>query len=423
MNSAELLAFDKAHIWHPFDVLHASNLCVERAEGVWLYTADGRKILDAVSSWWVNIHGHAVPEIAKAIYEQALQLEQVIFAGFTHPPAIKLAKSLLEILPFEYDQIFYSDNGSTSVEVALKLAMQYWHNQSVDRNKIVALEGAYHGDTFGAMAVGERSVFSKPYQQYLFDVEVLCHYSQSEQNCIDDFRRVAQVGNVAAFIYEPLVQGAAGMRIYSAALLQNLLEIAREHDILCIADEVMTGFGRTGRMFASQYMTVAPDIICMSKGITGGFLPLGATAVSKKITAKFDSSEKEKRFYHGHSYTANPLSCAAANASMQLLRSEKCTADIRRIELSHVAFLDQILPHPHIVRAASIGTILSIELKSEIGTSYFSTNRDFIYGFFMERNILLRPLGNVIYILPPYVINESELQEIYNSIIELLARL
>lgn len=416
----ELQQFDKEHVWHPFDVLCAENICIESAVGIYLYTPEGRPIMDAISSWWVNLHGHSEPTIAQAIYEQALKLEQVIFAGFTHPQAVQLAQSLLKILPFEYDQIFYSDNGSTSVEVALKLAMQYWHNQGIEKKKVVALEGAYHGDTFGAMAVGERNVFSKPFNKYLFEVEVLYHHSQSEKECIARFEKLVAAGEVGAFIYEPLIQGAAGMKIYSATLLQQLLEIAQKYEVVTIADEVMTGFGRTGQLFASAYMSIGPDMICMSKGITGGFLPLGATAINKKIVSPFDSADKDKRFYHGHSYTANPLSCAAANASMRLLLSDDCQQQIKMIEQSHLAFLENIKSHPQIVNAAVLGTILSIELHAQGGTSYFSQNRDYLYQFFLQKNILLRPLGNVIYILPPYVIKSSELQEIYTAIMELL---
>ena len=422
MNKA-LQQFDSQHVWHPFDVLHAQNIMVERGEGVYLHTTDGRKIIDAISSWWVNIHGHAQPDIAKAIYDQALKLEQVIFSGFTHSPAIVLAESLLKILPFSYDQIFYSDNGSTSVEVALKLAMQYWHNQGIEKTKIVALEGAYHGDTFGAMAVGERSVFSKPFQKYLFDVAVLPLHSETATECVAHFEALASKGEVAAFIYEPLIQGAAGMLMYEPHLLQSLLEIAYKYNILCIADEVMTGFGRTGKLFASEYVSIAPDMVCMSKGITGGFLPLGVTAINEKVSSQFQSTEKEKRFYHGHSYTANPLSCASGNASLKLLLADKCQTQIQNISTAHSAFLNKIKNHSKIVRVQALGTILSIELQVDGGTSYFSNKRNELYKFFLDRDILLRPLGNVIYILPPYVINEEQLNKIYNAIDELLTTL
>ncbi len=418
-----LQQIDKQHIWHPFDILHAENIMIERGEGVNLYTTDGRQILDAISSWWVNIHGHAQPDIAKAIYNQAQKIEQVIFAGFSHAPAVTLAQSLLKILPFSFDQIFYSDNGSTSVEVALKLAMQYWYNQGIKKSKIVALEAAYHGDTFGAMAVGERSVFSKPFQKYLFDVAVLPLHSASAKECVAHFETIACQGDVAAFIYEPLIQGAAGMVIYEPDLLQSLLEVAQKYNIICIADEVMTGFGRTGKLFASEYMSIAPDMMCLSKGITGGFLPLGVTVINEKISVQFQSTEKEKRFYHGHSYTANPLSCAAANASMNLLLTKECQQQIQLIAKAHQFFLEQIRGHSKIVKIQALGTILSIELFSESGTSYFSKNRNYLYQFFLDRDILLRPLGNVIYILPPYVINEVQLNKIYTAIAELLATL
>lgn len=420
MTNNEINTFDTTHVWHPFDSLHAHNILIESAEGVYLKTADGKLIIDAVSSWWVNIHGHGRKEIADAIYQQALTLEQVIFAGFTHSPAVALAAKLLEILPFEFDQIFYSDNGSTSVEVAIKLALQYWYNMGQPRNKIIALEGAYHGDTFGAMAVGERGLFSKPFQQHLFAVDTIAIFGNTASDCLNQFEFKAKHGDVAAFIYEPLLQGSAGMRIYDGELLEQLIVIAKKYDIICIADEVLTGFGRTGKLFASAYCTAAPDIMCLSKGITGGFLPLGVTVINSKVIEAYHSTDKNKRFYHGHSYTANPICCAAANASLEILLSESCQNQIKMIEQQHQVFVRKNKENSKIKSIKSLGTILSIELFTKDDTSYFNSKRDELYQFFLSRNILLRPLGNVIYILPPYVINEAELNQIYTAINELL---
>ncbi|WMJ72856.1 adenosylmethionine--8-amino-7-oxononanoate transaminase [Cytophagaceae bacterium ABcell3] len=418
--SKELQHIDTEHIWHPFTPLLEDKppFLVKSAEGVYLYTADGKKILDAVSSWWVNIHGHANKKIAEAIYKQAMELEQVIFAGFTHEPAIKLAKSLIEILPGQQRRIFYSDNGSTAVEAALKMAMQYWYNQKKEKRTIVALEGAYHGDTFGAMSTGSRSTFTRPFDHWLFNVEFV-----SLENPIESFEKIAQGKDVAAFLYEPLVQGTAGMKIYPKELLEQLIQIAKSNDIICIADEVMTGFGRTGKLFASEYCATPPDIICMSKGITGGFIPLGATACNAKIEQAFLSSSRENMFFHGHSYTGNPLACAAANASMEILKAPETLSQINMISEMHKAFMKSLEHHPKIAHIKSLGTILSIEIKTNNEPGYFNNIRDYMYDFFINNDILLRPLGNTIYLLPPYVIEAHEIKYIYSKISELLEQL
>lgn len=422
-------SLDKKNIWHPFTPLEGASepLFVESAQGVYLHLKDGRKIIDAISSWWVNIHGHCNPVIAKAIGEQAKKLEHVIFAGLTHEPAIRLSENLLSILPENQSKIFFSDDGSTAVEVALKMAIQFWHNQGIkNKKKIVALEGAYHGDTFGSMSVGERSAFTAAFSPYLFEVEFIDFPAgQNEEKVIEDFKRKIQTQEVGAFIYEPLVQGAAGMRMYSPEILDQLISLAQGHEVICIADEVFTGFGRTGKLFAGNYLKTQPDIVAVSKGITGGFLPLGVTSCSEKIVDAFKSPEASKTFFHGHSYTANPLACAAANASFDMLMSDDCQNNIQRISDSHLQFILKINPdnnrnHKAIKNVRTLGTILAIELQTKEGTSYFSEIRKKIYPFFLERNILLRPLGNVIYVLPPYVIADDELQIIYSTIEEFL---
>jgi len=417
---------DKKNIWHPFTSLEAANpLVVDSAQGVYLNLKDGRKVIDAVSSWWVNIHGHSNPIIAQAIADQAKKLEHVIFAGFTHEPAIRLSENLLSILPQNQSKIFFSDDGSTSVEVAIKMAIQFWHNQGIkSKTKIIALEGAYHGDTFGAMAVGERGAFTAAFAPYLFEVDFIDFpSSQNTDKVLWDFETKLKENDVGVFIYEPLVQGAAGMRMYSADFLDNLISLAQRNDVICIADEVFTGFGRTGKLFASDYLKTQPDIIAVSKGITGGFLPLGVTACSEKIAGAFQSSETSKTFYHGHSYTANPISCAAANASFELLMKSECIKSIRQIARGHLQFLSEIENHPTTKNVRTLGTILAIELQTREDTSYFNEVRKKIYPFFLDRNILLRPLGNVIYVLPPYVIKNEELRLIYSAIKEFLDQL
>ncbi|MGD1841804.1 MAG: adenosylmethionine--8-amino-7-oxononanoate transaminase [Thermonemataceae bacterium] len=426
---------DKKAIWHPFTPLvegHEEHF-VTRAKGVYLYTSDGREIIDAISSWWVNLHGHAHPDIAEAIAQQAQQLEHVIFAGFTHQPAIELAERLLQILPPNQHKVFYSDNGSTACEVALKMAIQYWHNLGTPKTKVIAIDGGYHGDTFGAMSVGDRSPFSAPFNPLLFEVDfidfpacaqIACcagqgnagvHCGQAQQT-IQQFEQLVATGEVAAFIYEPLVQGASGMRMYSKEILDRLLAIAQQYDVICIADEVMTGFGRTGKLFASEYCEHLPDIMCLSKGLTGGTMALGATTCTEKIMEAYREADLMKTFFHGHSFTANPLACSAALASLALLLHPQCIADIARIEQSHITFEQEIRAYKAVKEVRTLGTIIAIELATDQETGYFNEARSSLYTYFLEREVLLRPLGNVLYIIPPYVTNEAALQKIYQVI-------
>jgi adenosylmethionine-8-amino-7-oxononanoate aminotransferase len=419
-----LLALDKQNIWHPYTSLGSgdSPILIEKAEGIYLHTNDGRKIIDAISSWWVNLHGHSHPFIAKAVAEQAQTLEHVIFAGFTHKPAIQLSKNLLEILPHNQAKIFFSDDGSTAVEVALKMAFQFWRNQGItNKKKVIAIRGAYHGDTFGAMSVGERGAFTAAFTPYLFDVVFIDFPTAEKQSqVLFQFKKLLEAGDIGVFIFEPLVQGAAGMRMYGAEFLDTLIQVAQAAEVICIADEVFTGFGRTGKNFASDYLSHKPDILCLSKGITGGTMPLGVTSCSERIVSAYDSDEKDKTFFHGHSFTANPIACAAANASFELLIHENCQTQIKKIESQHQRFLEKIKSLQVAREARCIGTILAIELNTHEETSYFNEVRKKISSFFLGRNILLRPLGNVIYLLPPYVIQEHELDQIYNCIEEFL---
>jgi adenosylmethionine---8-amino-7-oxononanoate aminotransferase len=415
---------DKQVVWHPFTPLVGADdpILITSAEGVYLNTNDGRKIIDAVSSWWVNIHGHSNPEIAKALAEQASTLEHVIFAGFTHEPAIKLAENLLSILPKNQSKVFYSDNGSTAVEVGIKMALQYWHNKGISsRKKIIALKGAYHGDTFGAMSVGDRSIFTDPFSPYLFDVAFIDFpQPDNEQQVIDQFKNLLKNNDIAAFIFEPLVQAAGGMRMYSPLVLDQLIKIAQNDEVVCIADEVFTGFGRTGKLFASDHLQFQPDIISLSKGITGGTMPLGVTTCNNKIITAYDTEDFMKTFFHGHSYTANPLACAVANTSFKLLMDKKCLENIKRISIKHLDFKAEIDGHRSIKNIRTLGTILAMELTNNENTSYTNSARKTIYKYFIERNVLLRPLGNVIYVLPPYIITNEELDHIYTEIKQFL---
>lgn len=422
----DLNLIDRKNIWHPFTSLQAGTdpLLITEARGVYLHTADGRKILDVISSWWVNLHGHANTSIAQAIADQAKKLEQVIFAGFTHPPAIRLSQNLLSVLPSNQKKIFFSDNGSTAVEVALKMAFQYWHNRGIAKPKVIAIKGAYHGDTFGSMSVAERGLFTKPFNPYLFETSFIDFPDNgNEQAVLQQFEDMLRGNDVAAFIFEPLIQAAGGMRMYSPHTLDKLISSAHKHDVVCIADEVFTGFGRTGKIFATDYLEQKPDIITLSKGITGGFLPLGVTTCSEKIIAPFDSPELTRTFFHGHSYTANPLACAAANASFDLLIDKACQERITAISKQHRDFAMSLNHHPQVHDVRTLGTILAIELRSDEDSSYENPLRKKIYPWFLEKNILLRPLGNVFYMLPPYVISDAELQHVYSVIHDFLDEL
>ena len=417
---------EENYIWHPFTQMKtaATPLHVVKAKDCTLYTADGAAYIDAVSSWWVNIHGHCNEIIANAITEQANTLEHVIFAGFTHTPAIELSKKLISILPGNFAKVFFSDDGSTSVEVALKMAIQYWHNQDISKTTIIAFENAYHGDTFGAMSVAERNAFNTAFNPFLFEVKRIPIPSEENIESVkQQFTTIAKDGNVAAFIFEPLVQGAAGMLMYEAEYLDELIALANEHNIICIADEVMTGFGRTGKNFAIEYLTKKPDIICLSKGITGGFMPLGVTISSQKIYDAFYADDKMKTFFHGHSYTGNPLACAASNASMQILTSDNCQQQIQFITSSHKQFADSIRSNPFIKEVRQQGTIIAIELNTEERSSYFNNIQYAAYQYYLSKGIFLRPLGNIVYIMPPYCITQQELDNIYSTIIDSLSYL
>ena len=419
----DLTQRDAQAVWHPFTPLvgHRPALPVVRAEGCYLHTADGRAILDAISSWWVNLHGHTHPHIANAIAKQAHTAEHLIFAGFTHEPAIRLAERLLAVLPSNQAKVFFSDNGSTATEVAMKMAFQYFYNQQSKRNKIIAIDGAYHGDTFGAMSVGDRSPFNAPFAPYLFEVEFLPFPTPAQENqALTTLEQILKTEQVAAFIFEPLVQGASGMRMYSPEWLDKAIALVQKHGGICIADEVMTGFGRTGKLFASDYLSQKPDIICLSKGITGGFLPLGVTTCTQKIQDAYRQEDLMKTFFHGHSYTANPIVCAAANANLDLLLEEQCQQNISRIASQHAQFAQQYAELPKVKHMRYLGTILAIEYQTTGETSYVNEARNQLYYYFLDRNILLRPLGNVLYVLPPYSITDRELERIYTEITTLL---
>jgi adenosylmethionine-8-amino-7-oxononanoate aminotransferase len=359
----------------------------------------------------------------KAVSKQLRYLEQIIFAGFTHQPAITLAENLIKVLPGNMQKIFFSDNGSTATEVAVKMSIQYWYNKNIHKKTIVAFEGAYHGDTFGAMSVGARDGFNKPFESYLFDVQFLPIPNEQNIDQILEKIDILVKQGVAAFIYEPLVQGSAGMRMYSPQHLNSILAKFKEYETILIADEVFTGFGRTGKLFASEYVETKPDIICLSKALTGGYLPLGATACNSKIVSAFSNKHISTTFLHGHSYTGNALACAAAVESFRLLQSKASAKQRIFIEEKFSNWTSTLQNHPKIKEIRHLGCIFAIELKSELQSGYQNPIREILYDLFLQKNILVRPLGNVIYILPPYIIQEKELNYIYNTIQEVLNEL
>jgi adenosylmethionine---8-amino-7-oxononanoate aminotransferase len=413
---------DQQVIWHPYTQMQtaAPPLPIVKGEGALLFDEQGQAYIDAVSSWWVNLHGHSHPHIAQKVAEQIARLDHVIFAGFTHEPAVELAEQLLQVLPDNQKRIFYSDNGSTAVEVAMKMAIQFWANEGKGKTKIVAFRDSYHGDTFGAMSVSSRSAFTLPFQSYLFEVLFIdVPVAGQEEASLEQLRQHASRGDVAAFIFEPLVLGTAGMVMYEPQVLDQLLAICREHDILTIADEVMTGFGRTGKTFASYYLNQAADMFCLSKGLTGGTMALGVTSCSDRIYEAFLSEDKSKTLFHGHSFTANPIACAASLASLELLLSPETQANIGRIQDRHARFRERMAGHRACQHVRQRGTILALEFHTG-GTSYFSQVRDFLYQLALEHHVLLRPLGNIIYVLPPYCITDEQLDTVY-AVIEKMA--
>jgi adenosylmethionine---8-amino-7-oxononanoate aminotransferase len=421
-----------ARIWHPFTQMKTDPdpIHIQRGKGIYLYDYNGKRYIDAISSWWVNLHGHSHPVIAGAIAEQANKLEHVIFSGFTHDPAIELSASLGEILPGGLNNIFFSDNGSTSVEVALKLAVQYHVNRGFDSvNRFIAFRNAYHGDTFGAMSAGARSVFTLPFTELLFHTDFVdypatwmgdAEVESRESECIKQIEILAHKnkGKYAAVIIEPLVQGAGGMNMCRPGFVAKLRELCNNLDILLICDEVMTGFGRTGHLFASNACSISPDLICLSKGITGGFLPLAVTVASDTIYDAFYSDDRKKTFFHGHSYTANPIACAAAVASIRLLRENKHQYAGLAERHHQRSFKFRELENMSKLRIC--GTIVAWQIKTSGKTGYLNETGTELKKRFLEEGILMRPLGDTLYLLPPYIITDEELDHIYDVIVRIM---
>lgn len=411
-------------IWHPF-TQHGLNEPIPRvthAEGAILHTDDGRRVIDAISSWWVTTHGHCHPAIMAAIRAQAEKLDQLIFAGWTHEPAETLARDLTAMMPPALTKVFFSDSGSTSVEVALKMALGHFANRGEDRSRIIVMEGSYHGDTIGGMSVGARGVFNKSYAPLLFDVDVIPFPERGREAAtmaaLEQF--CAQSPPPAALIVEPMILGAGGMRIYLPGVLRAMRDICAAHGVLFIADEVMTGWGRTGTLLACEQAGVVPDLLCLSKGLTGGSLPLAVTLATEEIFASHLSEDRSRMFFHSSSYTANPISCAAAVANLSIWRDEPVLARIDRLVLRQTDLSAPL--RDKVSNLRQIGTIVAMELEDRAG-SYMSALGPQLMAFFRERDVLLRPLGNTVYVMPPYCISDEELERVYAVIGEAVDRL
>lgn len=408
----------KSPIWHPFTqhALQGEMTKVVRADGAYLHTADGRRIIDAISSWWVVTHGHCHPHIVSAIQEQAGKLNQIIFAGYTHDPAEELAAQLLKLAPRGLDYVFFSDSGSTSVEVALKMALGYWHNIGQQRRRIVVMQHSYHGDTVGAMSVGARGVFNAAYGPLLFDVTSIPFPATGrEQATLAALESACRNEMPAAVLVEPLILGAGGMLMYPAWVLTVMKRICEASDVLFIADEVMTGWGRTGSLFACEQANVTPDIACYSKGLTGGALPLAVTLCRADIFDAHYSKDRMRTFYHSSSYTANPVACAAAKANLDLWWHRDSRERAASLAAMQERAIEPFRADARFENVRRSGTITALDLKTNDG-GYLADIGPKLQAFFNDRNLLLRPLGNTIYVMPPYCVTAADLDEIYAGI-------
>ena len=415
LNDIELR--DKKHLWHPLiqHKLKPNSLAIERAENCILYDFEGKQYIDGIASWYTCMYGHCNPYIIKKVQEQMTKLDQIVFSGFTHRPAVELSEALIEILPKGQNRIFFSDNGSTSVDIAIKMSLQYFHNKGVNKNKVICFEDAFHGDTFGAMSVSGLSVYNGAFEQYLLTVERIdVPTEKNKEQVLSKFVELIKKEDICIFIYEPLVQGAAAMKMHKASLLDELLKIAKEHGVICIADEVMTGFGKTGTNFASDHIETKPDIICLSKSLTAGLVPMAITSCSEEIYLAFYDDQIKKGFFHGHTYSANPIACTAALSAIELLKTKEIQDNIKFINKSHNLFLEKLKGNNKVKNLRCIGVIMAFELNMEMDR--YGNIRDRLFNFFMDRGVFIRPLGNTLYLLPPFTISEKQLAKLYDTL-------
>ncbi|MFL1012465.1 adenosylmethionine--8-amino-7-oxononanoate transaminase [Flavisericum labens] len=408
---------DKKHLWHPLTQhkLHPDAIAITKAKGCVLTDENGNNYIDAIASWYTCMYGHCNPYITNKVVDQMQQLDQVVFSGFTHEPAIKLSEELVKVLPNNQNKIFFSDNGSTAVEIGIKMALQYHFNKGEKRNTLIAFEDGFHGDTFGAMSVSGLSVYNGPFEDFFLEVKrIPVPNGKNLDVILKMLQDLISNHKVAGFVYEPLVQGAAAMKMHNPEGLNQILNFCKNHNVITVADEVMTGFGKTGKHFASLYMETPPDIMCLSKALTGGLLPMALTTCSQKIYDAFYSNDIAKGLFHGHTYSANPLSCTAALASIELLQSEDIENNIKTIIASHQTFGNRIKNHPKVKDMRQMGIILALDL--DVKMQRYGNLRDKLFKFFMDNGVFLRPLGNTIYIQAPYVITKKQLEKVYQVI-------
>ncbi len=415
---------DKKHLWHPLTQhkIHPEALPIVKAKGAVLYDENQKEYIDGIASWYTAMYGHCNDYILEKAKQQMSQLDQIVFSGFTHEPAIQLSEELIKILPKNQKKIFFSDNGSTANEVGIKMALQYHFNKGEKRNTIIAFEDGFHGDTFGAMSASGLSVYNGPFEDFFIDVKrIPTPNTDNIEQILRKLQEYIDQCNVAAFIYEPLVQGANAMHMFEAQYLNQILAVCKKNNVITIADEVMTGFGKTGSNFASDHIDTKPDIISMSKALTAGFVPMAVTSCTQKIYDAFLDDSVGKAFFHAHTYSANPIACAVAIAGIELLSSKEIQNNIQNIITSHQEFDAKIKNHAKVKTTRQKGVIYALDLNIEMDR--YGKKRYEIFNHFMQKGVFLRPLGNTIYILAPYVINEQELNKIYTAIIELLVLL
>ena len=410
---------DSQYLWHPYTQHKTASapIAITKGKGALLWDENGKEYIDAIASWWVNPYGHSNTFIADAIYKQLTTLEHVLFGGFTHEPAVEVAEKLVTILPNNQQKLFFSDNGSTAVEIAIKVALQYFFNKGEKRTTIIAFENAFHGDTFAAMAASGISLFTDAFQGMFIDVvRIPVPVVGQEDVSFSALAKALKNHDCAGFIFEPLVQGAAGMVMYEPAALDTLIQMCKANNVLTIADEVMTGFGKTGKTFASDYLVEQPDMMCLSKALTGGTIPMAITTFTQEIFDAFYDEDINKALFHGHTFTANPTGCAAALASLELLQTPEMQANLVRVNAKHLAFEKRVQSHPKVITTRVLGVIFALEIKTESAASYYGNLRNKLYNFFIENGVILRPVGNIVYILPPYVITDEQLEKVYQVV-------
>ncbi|TCP23988.1 adenosylmethionine-8-amino-7-oxononanoate aminotransferase [Tenacibaculum skagerrakense] len=412
---------DKKHIWHPLKQhqTHPNSLGIVKAKGCILTDEHGYEYIDAISSWYTCMFGHCNDYINNRVYEQMQQLDQIMFSDFTHPAAVELSEKLIAILPENQAKIFFNDNGSTAVESAIKMALQYYFNKEDQRTTLIAFENGFHGDTFGAMSASGLSVYNGPFEDFLINIHRIPVPDGTNHSAIlAQLETIISNHKVAAFVYEPIVQGAAGMKIHDMNGLNEIIGFCKSKNVLTIADEVMTGFGKTGKNFASDHIQNKPDIICLSKALTGGLVPMAITSCTQEIYDAFLSNDITKGYFHCHTYSANPIGCAAAIASIDLLTSDKIQGSIQKIAKRHEQFSEKIKKHPKVKSTRNIGVIFALDLDTNM--ERYGTLRDLLLSSFMKEGVFLRPLGNTIYIQVPYVITDTQLEKIYTTIEKVL---